>query len=260
MKFAFSCPLLRLWCHRGDTQLCELSWGTHHPLLDARENWGIPRAQHLAVSSTSPWRWHSISLHLAWPHSEGSRVRRKQFWSFLKFCHSDKKLFIKRKNIPKTSSPPFFPQEESRYLTTESVPYHLYLLCIFLIFQGAQLKQSSERLWRGSSWPPLNQSSSGREVGLTLQYFTVKDVPRKVEALQPTTVVLAVEDASSLSVLSSRNDSLVFGAQVCACPYSWSGVSVQLLASHLSSLNLALWCGDIIFIPSSNQKFTDLET
>lgn len=51
-----------------------------------------------------------------------------------------------------------------------------------------------------------------------LLYFDVKDVLRKVKALQLSRVALALEDASPLPMLSSRNDSLIFGVQ--ACPYS----------------------------------------
>lgn len=68
-----------------------------------------------------------------------------------------------------------------------------------------------------------------------LLYFDVKDFQRKVKAQQPSRVVLALEDAHPLSVLSSINGSFIFGVQ--ACPYSWSEVSVQLLVSHSSPLN-----------------------
>lgn len=49
-----------------------------------------------------------------------------------------------------------------------------------------------------------------------LLYFDVKDVLRKTRALQPSRIVLALGDASPLSVLSSRNDSLIFRVQACA--------------------------------------------
>lgn len=39
-----------------------------------------------------------------------------------------------------------------------------------------------------------------------LLYFDVKDVLRKAKALQPSRIVLALGDASLLSVLSSRNE------------------------------------------------------
>lgn len=83
-------------------------------------------------------------------------------------------------------------------------------------------------------------------------------VLRKAKAPQPSRVVLALQDASPLSVLSSRDDSLIFGVQACLC--FWSEVSVQLLASHLSSLNPDLWCCDAIFILSPSQKCTVLNT
>lgn len=57
-----------------------------------------------------------------------------------------------------------------------------------------------------------------REVGLTLLYIGTKDILREVKALQPMRVFVAVEDASLLSVLSSRSDSLILEAQALACP------------------------------------------
>lgn len=55
-------------------------------------------------------------------------------------------------------------------------------------------------------------------------------------------------------------DSKLEGEIVDACIYCQSGVSVQPLPSHLISLNFVLWCRDIIFIASPNQKCTDLDT
>lgn len=96
------------------------------------------------------------------------------------------------------------------------------------------------------------------EVGVMLLYFDMKDVLRKVKALQPSRIVLALGDTSPLSVLSSRNDSLIFRVQACAD--FWSEVPVQFLASHSGSLNPALWCWDAIFILSPNWKCTVLNT
>lgn len=96
------------------------------------------------------------------------------------------------------------------------------------------------------------------EVGVMLLYFDVKDVLRKAKALQPSRIVRALGDASPLSVLSSRNGSLIFRVQACAD--FWSEVPVQFLASHSGSLNPALWCWDAIFILSPNWKCTVLNT